>query len=72
MVFEESTFVLTKAPAKAAAEVTEPVVSDPSKKLDIPQQPAPSVTVESPLSGKQRKLMPKPCTTGPKLRIWRI
>ena len=42
MVFEESTFVLTKAPAKAAAELTEPVVSDPSKKLDALQQPAPA------------------------------
>ena len=52
MVFEESTFVLTKAPAKAAAEVTEPVVPDPSKKLDIPQRPAPSLNTESVNAGE--------------------
>lgn len=54
MVFEESTFVLTKAPAKAAAEPTEPVVPDPSMKLEAPQQPAPALDLKSPDTGEQK------------------
>lgn len=61
MVFEESTFVLTKAPAKAAAELTEPGVSDPSKKLDIPQQPAQTLSAKLPGPGDQKAVIPQPC-----------
>ena len=59
MVFEESTFVLTKAPAKVAAEVTEPVVPDPSKKLDVSKESAPSLNAKALQTGKQGKPMPK-------------
>ncbi|MCJ1354267.1 MAG: hypothetical protein MMC33_004254 [Icmadophila ericetorum] len=48
MVFEESTFVLSKAPAKAAVEPAEPVVQDPSKKLEILPQSGPLLGVNSP------------------------
>ncbi len=53
MVFEESTFVLTKAPAKATAELTESAVPDPSKKLERPERSTPFVARVHPESGKK-------------------
>ena len=63
MVFEESTFVLSKPPAKAAAEVAEPVVQDPSKKRDICKPSVPSLGVTSPKPGEHMSERPKPCPT---------
>ena len=63
MVFEESTFVLTKGPAKAAAELPEPAVSDPSMKLDIPEQPGPALDCKSPDAGEPEAYVRGPVDT---------
>ena len=51
MVFEESTFVLPSAPAKAPVEPVDPAVSDPSEKLETLEFSKPAAAFEAPKIG---------------------